>query len=218
MLGRPDLAIGVWERGHKHAVAAGTAIVAARFALLIALTFGERGEIAQAGGWHARAGELLEGGAAFGRSAAISSSRSACGRWPKATRPARSGCSKRSPRSPSGSAMPRAPRCHASDVGRRSSRWARSSAASRSSIRRWSRSRSVRYRPPTSPDLLRLDRVAPGGLRRRPSPGVDRSAPRVVRVTAGCRPVPWPMPRVPGRAFAAPRPVAGGRGGDRPCP
>jgi ATP/maltotriose-dependent transcriptional regulator MalT len=60
MLGRPDLAIGAWERGHKHAVAAGATIAAARFALLIALTFGERGEVAQAGGWHARAGRLLE--------------------------------------------------------------------------------------------------------------------------------------------------------------
>jgi DNA-binding CsgD family transcriptional regulator len=60
MLGRPDLAIGVWERGHKDAVAAGATMIAARFALLIALTYGERGDMARAGGWHARAGRLLE--------------------------------------------------------------------------------------------------------------------------------------------------------------
>jgi len=60
MLGRPDLAIAAWERGHREALAAGETRLAARFALLVALSFGERGDMAQAGGWHARAGQLLE--------------------------------------------------------------------------------------------------------------------------------------------------------------
>ncbi len=61
MLGRPDLAIDVWERGHTRALAADATLLAARFALLVAMTFIERGEPAQGGGWHARAGRLLEG-------------------------------------------------------------------------------------------------------------------------------------------------------------
>ncbi|HET7473606.1 MAG TPA: LuxR C-terminal-related transcriptional regulator [Candidatus Limnocylindrales bacterium] len=60
MLGRPDLAIAAWERGHREAIDAGEISAAARFALLVALAFGERGDMAQAGGWHARGGELLE--------------------------------------------------------------------------------------------------------------------------------------------------------------
>ena len=60
MLGRPDVAIDVWERGHKEALAAGDGLVAARFALLVAMAFGDRGDMAQAGGWHGRAGQILE--------------------------------------------------------------------------------------------------------------------------------------------------------------
>ena len=60
MLGQPNLAIETWERGHRTAIAAGETTLAARFALLVALTFAERGELAQAGGWHARGGQLLE--------------------------------------------------------------------------------------------------------------------------------------------------------------
>jgi len=61
MLGRPDLAIAAWERGHQEALAAAATRLAARFALLVALAFADRGDLAQAGGWHARAGQLLEG-------------------------------------------------------------------------------------------------------------------------------------------------------------
>jgi DNA-binding NarL/FixJ family response regulator len=60
MLGRPDLAIADWERAHRSALADHEPKPAARFAVLVALAFGERGDMAQAGGWHARAGQLLE--------------------------------------------------------------------------------------------------------------------------------------------------------------
>jgi len=62
MLGRPDVAVRDWERGHKAALAKGDPTLASRLALLIAITCFERGDVAQASGWHARAGQLLGAG------------------------------------------------------------------------------------------------------------------------------------------------------------
>jgi DNA-binding CsgD family transcriptional regulator len=60
MLGRRDDAIRTWERAHHAAVRADDPISAARYAFHIVMGFGERGDFAQAGGWHARATRLLD--------------------------------------------------------------------------------------------------------------------------------------------------------------
>jgi len=60
MLGRRDDSIRTWERAHHSAVRAGDPIRAARYAFHIVMAFGERGDFAQAGGWHARAARLLD--------------------------------------------------------------------------------------------------------------------------------------------------------------
>jgi tetratricopeptide (TPR) repeat protein len=60
MLGRPDEAIRTWERAHHAALRSGDPVRAARHAFHIIMNFGQRGEFAQAGGWHARTSRLLE--------------------------------------------------------------------------------------------------------------------------------------------------------------
>jgi DNA-binding NarL/FixJ family response regulator len=60
MLGRPDEAYRAWERAHLAALREGTPIRAVRHAYHIVMNLGQRGEFAQAGGWHARATRLLE--------------------------------------------------------------------------------------------------------------------------------------------------------------
>jgi DNA-binding CsgD family transcriptional regulator len=64
MLGRPDEAYRTWERAHLEALRAGDPVRASRFAFHIVMNLGQRGEFAQAGGWHARAARLLDEAAA----------------------------------------------------------------------------------------------------------------------------------------------------------
>lgn len=64
MLGRPDDAVRTWERAHHAALRSGDPIRAARDAFHIVMNFGQRGEFAQAGGWHARTARLLDDGGA----------------------------------------------------------------------------------------------------------------------------------------------------------
>jgi ATP/maltotriose-dependent transcriptional regulator MalT len=60
MLGRSDDSRRVLERAHLAALRAGDPIRAARHAFYLVMSFGEQGEYAQAGGWHARATRLLD--------------------------------------------------------------------------------------------------------------------------------------------------------------
>ncbi|HET7030594.1 MAG TPA: response regulator transcription factor [Candidatus Limnocylindrales bacterium] len=60
MLGRPLDANPAWERAHHAALAAGEPARAARFAFHLVMSFGQRGEHAQAGGWHARGMRILD--------------------------------------------------------------------------------------------------------------------------------------------------------------
>jgi DNA-binding CsgD family transcriptional regulator len=60
MLGRSDDSRRVLERAHLAALHAGDPIRAARHAFYLVMSFGEQGEYAQAGGWHARATRLLD--------------------------------------------------------------------------------------------------------------------------------------------------------------
>ena len=60
MLGRSDDSRRVLERAHLAALGAGDPIRAARHAFYLVMSFGEQGEYAQAGGWHARATRLLD--------------------------------------------------------------------------------------------------------------------------------------------------------------
>ncbi len=60
MLGRPDEAYRTWERAHLAALRDGNPIRAVRHAYHIVMNLGQRGEFAQAGGWHARATRLLD--------------------------------------------------------------------------------------------------------------------------------------------------------------
>ena len=60
MMGRPDDSRRTLERAHLEALRAGDPIRAARHAFYLVMSFGEQGEYAQAGGWHARATRLLD--------------------------------------------------------------------------------------------------------------------------------------------------------------
>jgi DNA-binding CsgD family transcriptional regulator/tetratricopeptide (TPR) repeat protein len=60
MLGRSGDSRRVLERAHLVALRAGDRIRAARHAFYLVMSFGEEGEYAQAGGWHARATRLLD--------------------------------------------------------------------------------------------------------------------------------------------------------------
>jgi DNA-binding CsgD family transcriptional regulator len=60
MLGRPDDANRIWERAHRAAAEAGDPARAARCAFHLVMSYGQRGEHAQAGGWHARATRILD--------------------------------------------------------------------------------------------------------------------------------------------------------------
>ena len=60
MMGRSDESRRSLERAHLAALAAGDPVRAARNAFYLVMSFGEGGEGAQAGGWHARATRLLD--------------------------------------------------------------------------------------------------------------------------------------------------------------
>ena len=60
MLGRADDATRAWERAHQAAVRDGDLARAVRHAFHLVMGFGQRGEVAQAGGWFARAAGLVE--------------------------------------------------------------------------------------------------------------------------------------------------------------
>ena len=60
MLGRPDVATRLWERAYQAAVRAADPARAAGFAFHLIMGFGQRGDFAQAGGWHARAMRLID--------------------------------------------------------------------------------------------------------------------------------------------------------------
>jgi DNA-binding CsgD family transcriptional regulator len=60
MLGHPDEAYRTWERAHLETLRAGDPVRASRHAFHIVMSLGQRGEFAQAGGWHARATRLLD--------------------------------------------------------------------------------------------------------------------------------------------------------------
>ncbi len=60
MLGRTDDATRAWEAAHHAAVRAGDPARAAGHAFHLVMGFGQRGEVAQAGGWFARASRLVE--------------------------------------------------------------------------------------------------------------------------------------------------------------
>jgi DNA-binding CsgD family transcriptional regulator len=60
MLGRADDATRAWERAHQAAVRAGDIPRAVRHAFHLVMGFGQRGDVAQAGGWFARASGLVD--------------------------------------------------------------------------------------------------------------------------------------------------------------
>ena len=60
LVGRPDETIRAWERAHHAAVAEGQPARGVRCAFHLMMGFGQRGEMAQAGGWHARAAGILD--------------------------------------------------------------------------------------------------------------------------------------------------------------
>jgi DNA-binding NarL/FixJ family response regulator len=60
MLARTDDATRAWERAHQVAVREGDLPRAVRHAFHLVMGFGQRGEVAQAGGWFARASGLVE--------------------------------------------------------------------------------------------------------------------------------------------------------------
>ncbi len=60
MLGHSDDAYRTWERAHLETLRAGDPVRASRHAFYIVMNLGQRGEFAQAGGWHARATRLLD--------------------------------------------------------------------------------------------------------------------------------------------------------------
>ncbi len=60
MLGRVDDASRTWERAFRAAIARGEQARAVRHAFHLIMGFGQRGEFAKAGGWHARATGILD--------------------------------------------------------------------------------------------------------------------------------------------------------------
>ncbi len=60
MLGRVDDASRTWERAFRAAIARGEPARAVRHAFHLIMGFGQRGEFAKAGGWHARATGILD--------------------------------------------------------------------------------------------------------------------------------------------------------------
>lgn len=60
LLGRDDDANRAWERAHRAYMDAGDHALAARCAFEMGMTYMERGEMAQAGGWLARASRIVE--------------------------------------------------------------------------------------------------------------------------------------------------------------
>jgi DNA-binding NarL/FixJ family response regulator len=60
LIGREDRAAGIWERAHQAHLAAADAPGAARCAFWLGFSFMERGEMARAGGWMARAQRVLD--------------------------------------------------------------------------------------------------------------------------------------------------------------
>ncbi len=60
MLGRVDDASRTWERAFRAAIAGGEPARAVRHAFHLIMGFGQRGEFAKAGGWHARATGILD--------------------------------------------------------------------------------------------------------------------------------------------------------------
>ncbi|MEO8437208.1 MAG: LuxR C-terminal-related transcriptional regulator [Chloroflexota bacterium] len=60
MLGRVDDATGIWERAYQAAVGQGLTHRAVRHSFHLIMSFGSRGEFAQAGGWLSRASRMLE--------------------------------------------------------------------------------------------------------------------------------------------------------------
>ena len=60
MLGRVDDTSRTWERAYRAAIARGEPARAVRHAFHLIMGFGQRGDFAQAGGWHARATGILD--------------------------------------------------------------------------------------------------------------------------------------------------------------
>lgn len=60
LLGRSDDATRAWERAYHAAIESGQPARAVRHAFHLVMGFGQRGEFAQAGGWHARATGILD--------------------------------------------------------------------------------------------------------------------------------------------------------------
>jgi DNA-binding CsgD family transcriptional regulator len=60
MVGRATEATLAWERANREAVRLGLTARAARHAIHLVIGFGQRGEMAQAGAWHARATRMLD--------------------------------------------------------------------------------------------------------------------------------------------------------------
>jgi DNA-binding CsgD family transcriptional regulator len=60
LLGRTDDASRAWERAYHAAIARGSTARAVRHAFHLIMGFGQRGEFAQAGGWHSRATGILD--------------------------------------------------------------------------------------------------------------------------------------------------------------
>lgn len=103
MLGRVDDAARTWERAYHAAVERGEIARSVHDAFHIIMGFGQRGEFAQAGGWHARATRMLDESGLDASSAATCTSRRASSAFRMANRRRLSSCSTVPRRSRTGS-------------------------------------------------------------------------------------------------------------------